>query len=124
MHIYAGFGLQVVSCYIRKEAHESTLLRQKEDLQDWEKKLQEGQQRLSESQGLLNKRESRLNDANKLVNQKERDLEESKKKIDAANMALKEKETVLCTRLADVGAREEVGEVTFATACFCLSKLV
>ncbi|KAG9452520.1 hypothetical protein H6P81_005424 [Aristolochia fimbriata] len=90
-----------------KEAHESSLLKQREDLRDWEKKLQEGQQRLIDNQGLLNQREARANEKDRLIIQKEKDLDDLQKKIETANSILKDKEADMSMRLAALAQKEE-----------------
>lgn len=101
----------------RKDAHESSLSRRKEDLWGLEKKLQEGQRRLSASEELQNKRESRLNVSHRILTQREMDLEVSRRKITEADyLELKEKEAAIIARLADFEARETVRD-----ACLCSS---
>lgn len=82
-----------------------------------EKKLQEGQQKLSASEELLNKRESRLNVWHGILTQRKMNLEVSRRKItEAAYLELKEKEAAIIARLADFEARE-----TVRGACLCSS---
>lgn len=82
-----------------------------------EKKLQEGQQRLSASEELLNKRESLLTETHRILTQREMGLEVSRRKItEAAYLELKEKEAAIITRLDDFEAREKVRD-----ACLCSS---
>lgn len=95
------------SCYVRRETHESTLSKQREDLQDWERKLCESEERLGDRQRILNEREKRTNEMDKIYKQKEKDLEDMQKMIDEATKTLKEKEDDISCRLSKLAIREK-----------------
>ncbi|XP_077244031.1 nuclear matrix constituent protein 1-like [Tasmannia lanceolata] len=94
-----------------KNTHESDVSKQREEFRDWERKLQEGQQRLFESQGLLNQREDRANEKDRLLIQKERDLEEVQKKIDINNSNFNKKEADMSIRLTTLTVKEEEADL-------------
>ncbi|TYI74473.1 hypothetical protein E1A91_D07G202000v1 [Gossypium mustelinum] len=90
-----------------QEAHEITMSKQREDLWEWEKRLQDAEERLAKSQRYVNQREERANENDTLLKQKEKDLEEAQKKIDAANQTLKEKEDDINSRLTNLTLKEK-----------------
>ncbi|GLU01645.1 hypothetical protein SLE2022_189450 [Rubroshorea leprosula] len=96
-----------LSFIAEQETHESSLLKQREDLVEWERKLKDGEERLAKGQRIVSQREERANENDRIFKQKEKSLEEIQKKIDAANLTLKEKEDNINNRLSNLTLLEK-----------------
>lgn len=77
-------------------------------MREWERKLQEEEERLVEGQRILNQREERANENDVIFKQKQKDLEEAVKKNEITNSNLKKKEDDLSGRLSNLTLKEKV----------------
>ncbi|XVE53373.1 hypothetical protein DITRI_Ditri02bG0199000 [Diplodiscus trichospermus] len=103
-------SLYVCSSSFRREAHQKTFYKQREDLIEWEKRLNKGEERLTELRGLLNQREEKASENDRLLKQRERSLEELQNKIDLSTLKLKEMEDDVNKRFEDLISKEKEAE--------------
>ncbi|KAF6155382.1 hypothetical protein GIB67_019908 [Kingdonia uniflora] len=86
--------------------HEADLTKLREELREWERTLQEREDRLVEGRKILNQREEKANESNMTSKQREKDLEEAHKKIEKTNISLKKREDDVNIRLETLAAKE------------------
>ena len=75
---------------------------------EWERRLQEGEQRLCESRRILNEREEKLHAIDVSSKVKESKMEKLQMEIDLANGTLKKVEADVKNELTDLNLKEKV----------------
>ncbi|KAI3981440.1 hypothetical protein MKX01_007367 [Papaver californicum] len=91
-----------------REMHEVTLRKQKEELQAWERLLQEREERQLESWRILSQREDRGTENVMTLKQKLRDPEESQRNTDTDTLNLEKKEDDKNISLANLALKLEI----------------
>lgn len=94
--------------FLRREAHEAVFYKQREDLQDWEKKLTLEEDRLSDAKRNINHREEIILESERAIKKKEKLLEVMQQKIDIAKSKLTEREESINIMLNDISKKEKV----------------
>ncbi|XP_047321458.1 nuclear matrix constituent protein 1-like isoform X2 [Impatiens glandulifera] len=90
-----------------QDARNNAIYKEREELREWETKLQQEEERLSELRRILNQREERTNENDHSLKQKQGEIEELQKKIDVANTNLKMKEDDLSRRIVNLTIKEK-----------------
>lgn len=77
-------------------------------MNEWQKKLKEGEEKLSNLRKILNEKEEKANENEMVLKQKEKYLDEAERKTEFSSSMLKEKEDDVNKRLADLVSKEKV----------------
>lgn len=77
-------------------------------MREWERKLQEGEERLCEGRRVNNQREEKVNELERAFKVKEKELEEAHRKIELSNLILTKTEDDINNRLATLADQEKV----------------
>ncbi|KAF8033135.1 hypothetical protein BT93_D1895 [Corymbia citriodora subsp. variegata] len=96
-----------LSLKTEQEAHKASFYKQREDLREWDQKLQEREKKLCEDRRILNEKEEKANEIDQLLVQKERNIEEAYTNMESSKSMLSEKEKHINQSLVDLAAKEK-----------------
>ncbi|KAI3940736.1 hypothetical protein MKW98_030055 [Papaver atlanticum] len=85
----------------QREVNESAIEKQREEMGQWERTLQEREDRLIDGRRILNQREESANEMDRRLKHKQKDVDEIEKLVEKESSRLKQKEKDLDIRLAE-----------------------
>ncbi|KAI3901059.1 hypothetical protein MKW92_028943 [Papaver armeniacum] len=94
------------------EMNEESIAKQREEMGQWERTLQEREDRLTDGRRILNQREERANEMNRSLKQKQKDVDEKEKLGEKESSRLKQKEEDLEIRLAEFVCKEKEADTS------------
>ncbi|CAN0928965.1 Protein CROWDED NUCLEI 1 [Linum grandiflorum] len=103
----SSLRLERLSVTTGKEANDTTFSKQREEFREWERKLEEEEQRLSNGLRSINQRDEKECHSDKIFKQEMKALGEKQRKVDEANSILRRKEDDITTRRTNLNLMEK-----------------